>query len=490
MKNSLVKKITEGAKQVGKKVLDTGKRYALPIIASGIVSYATTQNANAQNKSDYKKIDKGAEFTQYKAMSDDVLEEKAIYNPAKNEDERFYIQHLDFKERKKYDEDLDIAAMPSEEAKAHPMMGLESSDADYILTDEMYHFLPVENMNKVVIEGTRVRNMCDNQAILIANGIDPTNMANAEVNKKAKELRGDNYIFTSSVKDYMESFTGNKILELGNGEKYVVLPLPEDQQVEGKTNFILMEMNDKNHWSYEKDEKNEKNLNIVMYGKSFRGNLEKEEDGTPASSVIDTKSGLVARLTKSDSTNNVDNAQKTIDESRKNKERKKGSLYLIFGANASPDFKFVEGQFGVQKGPIALVANYGLGKDERVKEITTEPSPRGIYGFGTEDNLDIKVLGISGELHPLHNKKVSPFIGGGINKWDYTTEISVQIRDANNIIKQNTNSKANSENSYKAYGGINFNLGKSKIGLQAGHDSKAKFFAGARYSLRLGKWKH
>ena len=488
MKNSLVKKITEGAKQVGKKVLDTGKRYALPIIASGIVSYATTQNANAQNKSDYKKIDKGAEFTQYKAMSDDVLEEKAIYNPAKNEDERFYIQHLDFKERKKYDEDLDIAAMPSEEAKAHPMMGLESSDADYILTDEMYHFLPVENMNKVVIEGTRVRNMCDNQAILIANGIDPTNMANAEVNKKAKELRGDNYIFTSSVKDYMESFTGNKILELGNGEKYVVLPLPEDQQVEGKTNFILMEMNDKNHWSYEKDEKNEKNLNIVMYGKSFRGNLEKEEDGTPASSVIDTKSGLVARLTKSDSTNNVDNAQKTIDESRKNKERKKGSLYLIFGANASPDFKFVEGQFGVQKGPIALVANYGLGKDERVKEITTATSPNtGRYGYGTEDNTNLKVLGLSAELHGFSNRKISPFIGGGINKWDYTTEISEQIKNTNgDVLKTIFNSKANSELSYKAIAGLNVKLGKNlKLGLQAGYDTKTKLNAGARCSLKF-----
>jgi len=470
MKNSLVNKIRIG------------------VTAGGILVGANSLDANAQNKSEYKKLDTGAEFTQYKAMSDDVLEEKAIYNPAKNEDERFYIQHLDFKERKKYDEDLDIAAMPSEEAKAHPMMGLESSDADYILTDEMYHFLPVENMNKVVIEGTRVRNMCDNQAILIANGIDPTNMANAEVNKKAKELRGDNYIFTSSVKDYMESFTGNKILELGNGEKYVVLPLPEDQQVEGKTNFILMEMNDKNHWSYEKDEKDEKNLNIVMYGKYFRGNLEKEEDGTPASGVIDTKSGLVARLTKSDSTNNVDNAQKTIDKSRKNKERKKGNLYLIFGANTSPDFKFVEGQFGIQKGPIALVANYGLGKDERVKEITTATSPNtGRYGYGTEDNTNLKVLGVSAELHGFSNRKISPFIGGGINKWDYTTEISEQIKTADNsIIKQNTNSKTNSELSYKGKAGINFKIGeKSKLGVQAGYDTKAEFSGGVRFTRKF-----
>jgi len=468
MKNSLVKKLGIG------------------VTATGIVLGANSLDAGAQNKSDYKKIDKGAEFTQYKAMSDDIIEEKAIYNPAKNEDERFYIQHLDFKERKRYDEDLDIAAMPSEEAKAHPMMGLESSDADYILTDEMYHFLPIEDMNRVVIEGTHVKNMCDNQAILIANGIDPTNMENAEVNKKAKELRGDNYIFTSSVKDYMESFTGNKILELGNGEKYVVLPLPEDQQVEGKTNFILMEMNDKNHWSYEKDEKDEKNLNIVMYGKYFRGNLEKEEDGTPASSVIDTKSGLVARLTKNDSTNNIDNAQKTIDKNRKNKGDKKGNLYLIFGANGND--KFIEGQLGVQKGAIALVANYGLGKDERVKEITTATSPNtGRYGYGTEDNTNLKVLGVSAELHGFSNRKISPFIGGGINKWDYTTEISEQIKNTNgNVLKTIFNSKANSELSYKGKAGINFKIGeKSKLGVQAGYDTKAEFSGGVRFTRKF-----
>jgi len=168
--------------------------------------------------------------------------------------------------------------------------------------------------------------------------------------------------------------------------------------------------------------------------------------------------------------------------------KKKKDLYLIFGAGGNN--KFMEGDFGLQYGPVAIGVNGGKGKDKRVKEITTEPSPRGIYGYGTEDNTNLKVLGLSAELHLLHNKKISPFVGGGINKWDYITEISEQLRNTKDIIKQNTNSVAKSETSYKGYGGINFNLGKSKIGLQAGHDSKAKFFAGARYSLRLGKWKH
>ncbi len=158
---------------------------------------------------------------------------------------------------------------------------------------------------------------------------------------------------------------------------------------------------------------------------------------------------------------------------------------IIIGAAGND--KFLEGQFGVQYGPVAALLNYGHSKDENILNAVTDPSINGRYAEMKENNTDMRFLGVAGELHAFSNKKISPFIGGGINTWNYTTEKKLNIMKGDQVLKSNTDSKTNSKNSWKTYGGLDVNIKNSKLGLQIGYDSKAKFFAGTRYSLKLGK---
>ncbi len=133
-----------------------------------------------------------------------------------------------------------------------------------------------------------------------------------------------------------------------------------------------------------------------------------------------------------------------------------------------------------------MVGNLGRAKDENVKDFKTANFPDGTYGYGKEDNLNINVKGIAFEIHPLYNKRISPFAGVGINNWNYNTNELAQIKAPNgDVLSSNFDIQSNSENSWKVYGGTN--LGRnSKLGILAGYDSKSKGFAGARYSVKFG----
>ncbi len=181
-----------------------------------------------------------------------------------------------------------------------------------------------------------------------------------------------------------------------------------------------------------------------------------------------------------------DTAKTKQDTAPISEPEKKLNFNIIAGINAND--KFLEGNLGLGYGPVTFIANYGNAKNERINEIKTDPFPKtGRYGYGTKDNLNVRVVGISAELHPFFNKTVSPFIGAGINKWDYDEKTIEQIRGPNDgIIKENSNSISKRETSYKGNLGTNVNLGKnSKLGVNIGYDTKAKFNGGVRFTHKF-----
>jgi len=427
MKNSLVKKLGIG------------------VTATGLALGANSLDADAQNKSNYKDIDKDGLFKGYNTNTNDVFQEKVFFNEATGKYDRFYIQHLD--------KDT-IAALPF--YGTMPIMDFKTGDVSHLVSDSMYVFKPIKERS-FELGGSHAPGLCDDQ-ILKTAGVE----------------EGTNYISNSYVKNYFKKLPGDMVLELEDGKSFLVMPLPLDQQEDGKTNHLHVPFDDEHQWGVDPITKK-----LWVFGTIYRGIL---ETGKPVMASAST--GLVSRLGEKDS------FAEAVEEAgeKETKERKKGSLYLIFGANASPDFKFVEGQFGVQKGPIALVANYGLGKDETTTNVQTDPSDiTGRYATMKEDITDLKALGLSSELHLFSNRKLSPFVGGGINKWDYTTKNEITTMSPSGIaLKTNSSSKANSELSYKAIAGLNVKLGKNlKLGLQAGYDTKTKLNAGARCSLNF-----
>jgi len=434
MKNSLVKKLGMG------------------VLGTGILLGANSLDADAQKKKFPENHDHGAAFFKTKGNSEYSLEEKVFYNEITKKDERFYVQHID---KEEYSDDLDIASLDF--YKTIPRSNLKTGEVSKLTSEEgMYLYFPEklsngQLANKIVIENLHIGDWCDYQ-----------------IRDKAGVAKGTNYV---SITDVANLFPEHQRLRLGDWREFINLTVAKDGQLEGKTNHYLIPVDEEHEVGY-----NPINKKVIIYGKVFRGSLKK---GPVA---VDVKTSIGTELGRDE----------TFQEKEVEKEEvastptKKKDLYLIFGANANEEF--AEGQFGIQYGPIALVANYGQGKDEIIKEITTDVSPStGRYGFGTEYNKDLRVIGGALELHPLSNKTVSPFVGAGANKWDYTTEVTEEIRNAqDNVVKENFNSKANSEVSYKAYGGVNFKVGeKLKVGVQAGHDSKAKFNGGVRFTKKF-----
>jgi len=502
MKNSLVKKITEGAKQVGKKVLDTGKRYALPIIASGIVSYAATQNANAQEESNvfsYENQNTGASIEKDKIRVKDGkdLEIKMI----KGRGEYFQNIPLTIKGFPTNPKKISNADLANTFKDTLNLVSFYKETAQYDLdaytkgflevsSKEPYQWVKAKDANGNhlnVIPLSLKRNLKTGKPEIYAEIL-----CDSQLNKKNGITdKNTSYIAKENLENILKQLTDN------------LSTLNLNRKINGqtiKTNFYFPSASDSTVYFIPNIEDYTK-LRILPATKDEKGVTSRIRQVAIVSPIgvyekvridgevsIDNVSISKISGTAVDgyADESITSNQKTSEE--KQDSTKKKNLYLIFGANASPDFKFVEGQFGVQYGPIALVANYGLGKDERVKEITTATSPNtGRYGYGTEDNTNLKVLGLSAELHGFSNRKISPFIGGGINKWDYTTEISEQIKNTNgDVLKTIFNSKANSELSYKAIAGLNVKLGKNlKLGLQAGYDTKTKLNAGARCSLKF-----
>jgi len=451
------KRLTDKLKNVGRFVKN---KVILPVVftTAGIFY---SQNADAQIRSEYKDHNKGAKFKEYASKSEDLLEEKVFYNNVTKQNERFYLQHID---KKMYENDLDITSLPF--YNTMPLMNFKSGNVSHLVSDTAFAYFPIKERS-LELPNTHVGDRCDDQIRDIA-GVG----------------KGVNFISTSYAKDYFKSLSKDMVLELKDGRAYLVVTLPKEKQIKGKTNHLLIPFDEEHKWGVDP-----KTKNLWVFGDIYEGRVITDKSTGQASRVVvDGNTGLVAKLGEKDSF--ADAIQEVEKEKEKIAEKdslaNKKNLYLILGAEGNKNF--LGGDLGVQYGPLALVGNMGAGLGPKeVLNITTEASPiTGRYGTGTKVESDINVKGLALELHPLHNKKVSPFIGGGLNNWNYTTLSTEQIRAPNgDILKENTNSARNSENSWKAYGGVNFGK-NSKVGVSAGWDSKSKGFAGARFSKTLG----
>lgn len=438
------------------------------LLATGIMLASNNVDAYAQNKNDYKYHDKGAKFKEYSSKSNDLLEEKVFYNAVTKKDERFYVQHLDKNLKDKYKDDLNIAALPF--YSTMPMINSKTGNMSCLVSDTMYLFFPIKE-ESLELKNSHVPDRCDDQIKDIA-GVE----------------KGVNYISTSYVKDYFKKLSKDMVLELGSGESYLILTLPKEQQVNGKTNQLYIPLDDEHQWGV-----NPRTKKLWVFGKMYRGLVETGADKNKASSAMTSGStGLVSKLGEKDSFSEAvkEAGKKEAKKESKDSTSKSAKPYIILGGDAGKDFLFFEGELGVQYGPLALIANYGKAKDETILDGQTNPSLiTGRYADVKEWNQGIKLMGISGEIHPFYNSKISPFIGGGINNWNYTKNKSITMFGRNGQpLDSDSESKANSENSWKAYGGMNFGK-NSKFGVIAGYDSKSKEFVGVRYSAKLGRQK-
>jgi len=131
----------------------------------------------------------------------------------------------------------------------------------------------------------------------------------------------------------------------------------------------------------------------------------------------------------------------------KHKHKKHPELRLIAGGNFGLSNNGFKGaQLGFQYGPVALLMNYSQAGDKLVREITA-PLSKGRYGYGRENKTNFSALGPSAEIHAGHF-----FAGGGTNFWNYDLETYESIKQKNgDVIKQDTNSKAEHEMSTIGY---------------------------------------
>ncbi len=176
-------------------------------------------------------------------------------------------------------------------------------------------------------------------------------------------------------------------------------------------------------------------------------------------------------------------------KARKEKKIKKESVpkatQLILGAEGNYDYLALD--FGVRYGNLALVLNSGVQKDKTLEDVTTEPTPRGLYGQGIKEQLNTSVLGTALEYYLPINHGWELFAGAGANKWDYDIKNTEKFMKAQEVITENTNQQSNTDFAGKGFIGIMGKKNNSAFGVKIGYDSKAKFFGGLRFNYKFGK---
>jgi len=163
-------------------------------------------------------------------------------------------------------------------------------------------------------------------------------------------------------------------------------------------------------------------------------------------------------------------------------EKKHPELKLIadgtFGLNNNG---LIGARLGVQYGRVALLMNYSQRENELVREVTA-PLSNGRSGYGREDETNLSALGPLAEIHAGHF-----FACVGTNFGNHDSETLEQIKSENGeVIKQNTNSKAEHEMSTMGYAGAEIPLGDGfSLRILGGGDDRNGAFGGAGFSYSL-----
>lgn len=428
---------------------------------TGLGLIVASQDVDAQKTKFPENQDHGAAFYKGKTNSVYSLEEKVFYNAITGKEERFYMQYVD---KNKYANDLDIVALDF--YKTIPKMNLQTGKVGELRSEDgSYYFTPEKladgkEANSIVIEDLHIADWCDDQ-----------------IRERAGVEKGINYI---SITDMEKLLPEQERLRLGDNRKFIVLTVPKELQTKGKTNYYLVPVDAEHEIGF-----NPVTKKLTLYGKVYRGNL----DETPVK--VDTKTGVASPIgTNLNRDESFQESKSDSAEVKQPKEKKPSKLSLIVGGEGDGN-AFWTGELGVQYGPIAIVGDMGKGANEYfAKDITTTASPiTGRYGHGRTDITDVKVKGAKAEVHILNDKAISPFAAFGLNNYNYNVKDTEEILDANgNIVKQNVNTRTDSENSMQGVVGTNIRLGKNgktKLRVEAGYDTKAKFFGGAGFSFSL-----
>lgn len=455
MKNSLVNKIVDGAKEIGKKVILPLTFVAGSYIASG-------QTADAQRKDFPKNMDYGASFSdvkEYASQFNGAVEEKVFYNKHTGKTERYYIVDVD---KSKYKDDLDIGGL--EFYSTTPLANAATGKMTLKADSGMYFFRPAKTedgkiLNHLSISDSHIADWCENQ-----------------IREKAGASEGTNYISISDVRNLFANLPGNPILHLGNGLDLLVMTVPKNKlDRRGKMNQYFVPL-DKNH----EIGFNPQTKEMEVYGPVFLPAREEKKEGKVEPVSVEV-GGLAASNAEHDST------YTQTETEGKQKAPRESTLYLIGGFNTTPDFNLMQGEAGVQFGHIGLVGNFGKMRDETT-EYTTDPSPNGVSFSNTESKKNITLKGIGVEAHPfLKSKRLAPFVGVALNNWDYTLDKRISTIKDGKTIKTNPSSEVISESSLNTYVGLEAKFKNSKLGLKAGHDNKTGFNGGVRYSIRLAR---
>ena len=488
MKN-LVNKFKEGVRQVGKKAI-------LPLATTAILPAAAIQNVDAQeNIYSYENHNKGATIEKDKIRVEDgqYLEVKMINGRGE------YFQNIPstiegFPKNSKKISDEDMALTFGDTLQ---LVSFYKETAQYDLDAYSKQFLEVSSDESYQWVRAKDAEGNDINVIPLSLEINPKTgkpkifaeiLCNEQDMKKKGTNKNESYISREPLEEILKQLTDNlSTMNLNrtiNGQlitsnfyfpaatestEYLIPNvqgntklriLPATKNEDGTTSRIRQVAIVSPLGVYEK---------VKTDGEVIIGNV-------PISSVSGTADGAYAESIQTG----------TQEEKEASTPKAKKDLYLIFGANAND--KFVEGQAGIQYGGLALVANAGKGVNEIVTNVQTDPSTiTGRYALMNEENTDVNVKGIAAEIHPFHKSNISPFVGVGLNKWDYTKNKSIKMFGrSGQQLGSDSESKTNSENSYKANAGVNIKAGKnSKLGVQVNYDSKAKLSGGVRYSRKF-----
>ena len=501
MKNSLVNKIVDGAKQVGKKGLDTGKRYALPIIASGIVSYAATQNANAQEESNvfsYENQNTGASIEKDKIRVKDGkdLEIKMI----KGRGEYFQNTPLTIKGFPTNPKKISNADLANTFKDTLNLVSFYKETAQYDLDAYTKGFLEVSS--KEPYQWIKAKDANGNylNVIPLSLKINPKTgkpeiyaeiLCDSQLNKKNGVTdKNASYIAKENLENILKQLTDN------------LSTLNLNRKINGqtiKTNFYFPSASDSTVYFIPNIEDYTK-LRILPATKDEKGVTSRIRQVAIVSPIgvyekvridgevsIDNVSISKISGTAVDgyADESITSNQKTSEE--KQDSTKKKNLYLFVSGEGSIGPEHVAGGGGIAGDHFKLKFNYGQGFDKMTESFTTNVSPNtGRYGEAEKYIEDVKVIG--GDVSYALGDKWQFGVGAGANKWDYTQRSVERIMNLQNIIKENTNSVSKSEVSGKVYGELTKKIGEAlKVSGFIGYDTKAKTIGGITVQVPINK---
>ena len=295
-------------KNLANKFREGVKKLVLPVAATAILSTVAIQDVDAQRKQKFpENHDNGAEFYQGKGNSEYSLEEKIFYNQVTGKDERFYMQYID---KEKYADDLDIAALDF--YKTIPKMNLKTGEVSELTSEDgMYIYFPekLENgklANSIVIDNLHIGDWCEDQ-----------------IRDRAGVTKGINYISISDLKNLLPE---HERLKTGDGRDFIVLTVAKENQVEGKTNHYLVEVDDKHEGGF-----NPVTKKPIIYGSIYRGNLEK------GPVTVDAQPGNMAGELGIDETFKEQEAEETKEEDKKEPSKLVKQLGIEVGAGTNKE---------------------------------------------------------------------------------------------------------------------------------------------------------